>query len=132
MSEPNIKVNNFKKALSRLNAGIAKYNGTDDLLRDGVIQRFEFTFELAWKTLKAVFEDEGLIGLNSPKTVLREAFAAELIKDDELWLAMLNDRNSTAHIYNEQLAIEICHNIQEKYLTALANLLERIEKRLSD
>ena len=131
MSKPNIKVNNFKNALSRLKEGIAKYNGTDDLLRDGVIQRFEFTFELAWKTLKAVFEDEGLIGLNSPKTVLREAFAAELIKEDELWLAMLNDRNSTAHIYNEQLAIEICHNIQEKYVLALAKLLENIEKRLS-
>lgn len=130
MSEPNIKVNNFKNALSRLKEGIAKYNGTDDLLRDGVIQRFEFTFELAWKTLKAVFEDEGLIGLNSPKTVLREAFAAELIKEDELWLAMLNDRNSTAHIYNEHLAIEICHNIQEKYVLALAKLLENIEKRL--
>lgn len=132
MSEPNIKINNFKNALSRLKEGIAKYNGTDDLLRDGVIQRFEFTFELAWKMLKAVFEDEGLIGLNSPKTVLREAFAAELIKEDELWLAMLNDRNSTAHIYNEQLAIEICHNIQEKYVMALANLLEKIEKRLSE
>jgi nucleotidyltransferase substrate binding protein (TIGR01987 family) len=131
MSEPNIKVNNFKNALSRLKEGIAKYNGTDDLLRDGVIQRFEFTFELAWKTLKAVFEDEGLIGLNSPKTVLREAFAAELIKEDELWLAMLNDRNSTAHIYNEHLANEICHNIQEKYVLALAKLLENIEKRLS-
>ena len=132
MSEPNIKINNFKNALSRLKEGIAKYNGTDDLLRDGVIQRFEFTFELAWKTLKAVFEDEGLIGLNSPKTVLREAFAAELIKEDELWLAMLNDRDSTAHIYNEHLAIEICHNIQEKYVIALANLLEKIEKRLSE
>ncbi|MDP4160762.1 MAG: HI0074 family nucleotidyltransferase substrate-binding subunit, partial [Bacillota bacterium] len=97
MSEPHIKINDFKNALSRLNEGIAKYNETDDLLRDGVIKRFEFTFELAWKTLKAVFEDEGLIGLNSPKSVLREAFAAELIKDDELWLAMLNDRNSTAY-----------------------------------
>lgn len=132
MSEPNIKVDNFKNALSRLKEGIAKYNENDDLLRDGVIQRFEFTFELAWKTLKAVFEDEGLIGLNSPKTVLREAFAAELIEEDELWLAMLKDRNSTAHIYNEHLAIEICHNIQEKYVNALANLLEKIEKRLSE
>lgn len=107
MSEPCIKLNNFRKALSRLSEGITKYDERDDLLRDGVIQRFEFTFELAWKTLKAVFEDEGLRGLNSPKSVLREAFAAELIKDDELWLAMLNDRNSTAHIYNERLAIEM-------------------------
>ena len=132
MSEPNIKFNNLKNALSRLNEGIAKYNETNDLLRDGVIQRFEFTFELAWKTLKAVFEDEGLIGLNSPKSVLREAFAAELIKDDELWLAMLNDRNSTAHIYNERLAIEICCNIQEKYVQALFDLQKKIEKRLCE
>ncbi|WP_367142724.1 HI0074 family nucleotidyltransferase substrate-binding subunit [Desulfosporosinus sp.] len=79
-----------------MNEGIAKYNEANDLLRDGVIQRFEFTFELAWKTLKAVFEDEGLIGLNSPKTVLREAFAMGLIQDDELWLTMLSDRNSTS------------------------------------
>jgi len=132
MSEPYIKFNNFSNTLSRLKEGINKYNEADDLLRDGVIQRFEFTFELAWKTLKAVFEDEGLIGLNSPKTVLREAFVAELIKDDELWLAMLNDRNSTAHIYNEQLAIEICRNIREKYVIALMNLLENIEKRLGE
>jgi len=132
MSEPFIKFNNFNNALSRLKEGIVKYNETDDLLRDGVIQRFESTFELAWKTLKAVFEDEGLIGLNSPKTVLREAFAAELIKDDELWLAMLSDRNSTAHIYNEPLAIEICRNIREKYVVAFVELLENVERRLSE
>ena len=132
MSEPKLKVNNFNNALDRLKEGIAKYDEADDLSRDGVIQRFEFTFELAWKTLKAVFEDEGLTGLNSPKTVLREAFAAELIKDDELWLAMLNDRNSTAHIYSEQLAIEISHNIQDKYVIELANLLEEIKTRLGE
>jgi len=129
MSEPNIKINNFSNALSRLEEGVAKYDETNDLLRDGVIQRFEFTFELAWKTLKAVFEDEGLTGLNSPKTVLREAFAAELIKDDELWLSMLGDRNSTAHIYSEQLAIEICKNIQGKYIIELVNLLGKIKIR---
>lgn len=64
------------------------------------------------------------------KTVLREAFAAELIKDDELWLAMLSDRNSTAHIFNEQLAIKICHSIQENYVIALENLCEKIKIRL--
>lgn len=132
MSELSLKVNNFNNALARLKEGIDKYDEADDLLRDGVIQRFEFTFELAWKTLKAVFEDEGLIGLNSPKTVLREAFAAELIKDDEVWLAMLSDRNSTAHIYDEQLAIKICHNIQDKYVIELTNLLKNINARLGE
>lgn len=73
MSEPKLKVNNFNNALARLKEGIAKYDELDDLSRDGIIQRFEFTFELAWKSLKVLFENEGLTGLNSPKTVLREA-----------------------------------------------------------
>lgn len=131
MSELNSKINNFNNALVKLKEGIAKYDESNDLLRDGVIQRFEFTFELAWKSLKVVFEDEGLSGLNSPKTVLREAYASELIADDELWLAMLSDRNSTAHIYSEQLAIEICRNIQDKYVIEFANLLEKIRLRLA-
>jgi len=126
MSEPNIKVSNFNNAIARLIQGVAKYDEADDLSRDGVIQRFEFAFELAWKTLKVVFESEGLTGLNSPKTVLREAFAAELVNDDELWLSMLSDRNSTAHIYSEQLAIEICQNIRERYVSAFVNLLKKI------
>ena len=69
--------------MDRLNQGIAKLDASDDLARDGLIQRFEFTFELAWKTLQNCFEDEGLTGLNSPKTVLREAYAARLIEDED-------------------------------------------------
>lgn len=129
MSDYNQKFENYKSALQRLNDGIMKYNQTNDLLRDGLIQRFEFTFELAWKTLKAIFEDEGLLGLNSPKTVLREAFSAGLIKKDELWLAMLSDRNTTAHIYNEQLAIEICSKIIKEYACEFNQLQEQIEIR---
>lgn len=94
-----------------------------------MIQRFKFTFELAWKTLKVIFENEGLIGLNSPKTVLREAFSAGLIEDDELWLLMLNDRNSTSHIYNEKLAIEICNNIIAKYAIGFEALIKQIQQR---
>ncbi len=132
MSEPKTKLSNFENALTRLKEGLAKYDEVNDLSRDGVIQRFEFTFELAWKTLKAVFEDEGLTGLNSPKTVLREASAAELIRDDELWLAMLSDRNSTTHIYSEQTAIKICHDIEERYVIALGELLKQIKTRLGE
>jgi len=130
MSDYNQKFENYTSALNRLNDGIIKYDQTNDLLRDGLIQRFEFTFELAWKTLKAIFEDEGLTGLNSPKTVLREAFSAGLIAKDELWLAMLSDRNTTAHIYNEQLAIEICSKIIKEYVDEFAQLQEQIKMRM--
>ena len=130
MNNCNRKFQNFKNALNRLKEGILKFDESNDLLRDGLIQRFEFTFELAWKTLKVCFEEDGLIRLNAPKTVLREAFSAGIIKDDELWLAMLNDRNSTLHIYSEQLAIQICDNIKVKYVIALNELMEQIEIRI--
>jgi nucleotidyltransferase substrate binding protein (TIGR01987 family) len=129
MSDYKTKFENYTNALSRLKEGILKFDEENDLLRDGLIQRFEFTFELAWKTLKVSFEDEGLMGLNSPKAVLREAFSAGLIQDDELWLAMLNDRNSTSHIYSDQLAIKICKNIRERYVNALDDLMEQIKSR---
>lgn len=132
MSDYRQKFENYKNALGRLNEGVLKLDQSNDLLRDGLIQRFEFTFELAWKTLKAVFEDEGLIGLNSPKAVLREAFAAEIIKKDDLWLSMLNDRNSTSHIYSEQVALLICNNIVNKYISELNDILKEIEKRYID
>jgi len=79
MKENSSKLQNFIKAVDRLKEGLLQYNEENELLIDGIIQRFEFTFELAWKTLKEVFEDEGLIGLNSPKSVLREAFSARII-----------------------------------------------------
>ena len=68
--------------------------------------------------------------LNSPKTVLREAFSAGLIKKDELWLAMLSDRNTTAHIYNEQLAIEICNKIIKEYVCEFNELNRKIKMRM--
>lgn len=132
MSEPYTKLDNFEKAYARLKEGSNRYDGNDDLMRDGLIQRFEFTFELAWKTLQAVFEDEGLIGLNSPKRILREAFATEVIGNEELWLSMLDDRNATVHIYNEMTAVRICQDIKGKYVPAFAELVERIRERLSE
>lgn len=124
-------MHNYKNALNRLIEGINGFDENDDLLRDGLTQRFEFTFELAWKTLKSIFEEEGLTGLNSPKTVLREALEGGLIIDDELWLVMLKDRNSITHIYNEQLTIKICNNIRQKYVNEFKQLLEGIEIRIA-
>lgn len=130
MTDYRNKLDSFHKALERLLEGIQLYTGkdggVDDLIRDGVIQRFEFTFELAWKTIKAIFEAEGLKGLNSPKTVLREAYSAGLIDDEELWLSILKDRNETVHLYDKLTAIRICNNIKHKY----AAEFEKLEKKL--
>ncbi len=126
MSGQNNKIGNYMKALESLKNGLEQYDGISDLARDGLIQRFEYTFELAWKTLKHRFESEGLLGLNSPKNVLREAYSALLIKDEEVWLAMLKDRNTTAHMYNKQLAEEICNNIKAIYLPAFEKLAENL------
>lgn len=123
------KYENYKNAFIRLKEGVEEYDKSNDLQRDGLIQRFEFTFELSWKTLKSIFEDEGLTGTTSPKMVLREAFSSGMIEDDELWLMMLNDRNSTSHIYNEKLAIEICDNIITKYINAFEDLSKKIHIR---
>jgi nucleotidyltransferase substrate binding protein (TIGR01987 family) len=77
-----------------------------------------------------VFEDEGLIGLNSPKSVLKEAFSAGIIQDEKLWMNMLMDRNSISHMYNESNAIEICENIKEQYAEAFGKLKENIIERI--
>lgn len=71
--------------------------------KDGTIQRFEFTFELAWKTLQAAIRDQGL-DANSPKRCIREAARLELIDGPEQWFEFLEQRNNIAHSYNEQLA----------------------------
>lgn len=130
MSNLHTKVENYQRALAKLREGLQKYDQSDDLARDGLIQRFEFTFELAWKTLKTVFENEGLIGLNSPKMVLKEALSSTMIGDEELWLKMLADRNSASHIYSESMAIEICQRIGTSHLKALEELGERIAQRI--
>lgn len=129
MNKKRTKFENYTNAIKRLKEGASKIDEDNDLLRDGLIQRFEFTFELAWKTLKFLFEDEGLMGLNSPKAVLREAFSAGLIEGEDLWITMLRDRNSTSHIYNENISKEICNKIIEKYAFELDKLREKIKAR---
>lgn len=77
-----------------------------DLEKAGAIQYFEFTYELAWKTLKRVLSARGR-ELNSPKTVFREAALEKLIDDPELWFDFTKDRNETVHTYNRSKANSI-------------------------
>ena len=109
-----IKRENFQNALLRLKEGLAGYPTASDqkLARDGIIQRFEFTCELAWKTTREWLLDQGHVELNSPKAVMRQAFADGLISDSDGWIGLLNDRNLTSHIYDENTADQIFQRIQ--------------------
>jgi len=92
---------------------------------DGTIQRFEFTFELFWKTLQHVLADEGMTA-NSPKAALRQAYRLGWLDDEEQWLKILEDRNLTAHTHREPLALGIYRRIPG-HCAAMRDAFERIE-----
>jgi nucleotidyltransferase substrate binding protein (TIGR01987 family) len=104
----------LEQAYSRLEEALAVPR--DEVLAlDGTIQRFEFTFEMAWKTLKVYLEDQGIIA-HSPKGCLREAFKIGWIAEEEPWLAVLQARNMTSHVYNEEMAVDIYTEIRKNHL----------------
>lgn len=87
-----------------------------DSVRDGTIQRFEFCTELAWKTMREYLLDQGYTNINSPKEVIKQAFAFGMIEDNGTWVELLNDRNLTSHVYDETTAKEIFNRIESRYL----------------
>lgn len=101
---------NFGHALARLREALGVPSDAP-LAIDGTVQRFEFVFELAWKTLKAALEAEG-VGARTPREVLREATRAGWLTDEDTWLDMLEDRNLSSHTYSEESAREIYGRIR--------------------
>ncbi len=118
-SEVLLKIDNFERALNRLKEAVER--AEDDLDKDGVIQRFEFTVELLWKALKSILAYQGIECL-SPRNCIKESFKANLINDDEVILDMLDDRNKSSHIYSEATSEEIFGRIKGVYLHYMLNL----------
>lgn len=121
------KLSKLKSAVDRLEEAINEYKTSkSDTVRDGVIQRFEFCTELSWKTLREKLLDEGIVEINSPKSVVKEAFRNGIIKEETLWINLLSDRNSTSHIYDEETAKDIYTNIETSYITEFQRLIETL------
>lgn len=114
---------NFDKAFKRLTDAIQIIRNEPDnvLLQAGLIQTYEFTFELAWKTLKDYLEMEGFT-VPSPRATLRQAFQCGYIQQGDVWLKALNDRNLTAHTYDDEVAKEVIADIQQTYYFLLKDL----------
>ncbi len=96
----------LEQAITRLEEALAHKADPDRLIIDATIQRFEFTFELCWKTLKRFLEVEGIV-VKSPRQTLMEAYQMGWLNDEEEWLQMIEDRNLTSHVYREEIADQI-------------------------
>ncbi len=114
----------FTSALSRLEEALNDDLAKGSIVIDGTIQRFEFTFELAWKLKRAILNYRG-IEANTPRDVIKEGYRTYLISDGDGWISMLDDRNMTAHIYDETKALEIYKKIKDNHLKLLLELVKK-------
>ncbi len=100
------------------------------IMRAGLIHVYEHTLELSWKTLKDYLSSQGFNDVKTPKQVIRTAFNAGIIKDGELWIEAIDDRNIVAHEYDEQKADVLCAEIIDKYLLLLKSLYLYLQQEL--
>jgi nucleotidyltransferase substrate binding protein (TIGR01987 family) len=124
------RFSNFKKALAKLGE-VATRGDSDtlsDLEKEGMIQRFEYTFELAWKTLQDLLEYKGYKDIAGPNPVLEQALKDGYIKDEKNWRNMKKSRELTSHTYNSETADDIAQNITHEYYELLKKLEHRLEE----
>ncbi len=116
---------NYRKVLKQMKKFIDK-GDLSELEEQGLIKSFEYTFELAWKTLKNFLEYSGQNDIYGSRDVIRKAFQLNLIEDGQGWMEMLKSRNKTSHTYNEETAREICTAVTSQYF----ELFRRLEKKM--
>lgn len=134
------RFSNFEKALQKLDLAV-KYirqniltaNGEnmdrtlDEMIREGLIQRFEYTHELAWNVMKDYAEYQGNPDVGGSRDATREAFEMKLISDGSIWMDMIFSRNQTSLTYNEQIAEEIYSRIINDYYPAFLEFQKNME-----
>jgi len=118
------RFSNFKKALLQLGyaAELSEERSLSQLEKQGVIQAFEFTHELAWNVFKDYLEDQGEQNIRGSKDATRSAFKVSLISDGELWMAMIQSRNISSHTYDEATAELLFVAIMEDYFPLFVTL----------
>ena len=126
---------NLERALSRLKEAIAKREslfeeGFSDFYLDVIVKRFEFTFEMSWKSIKRYLDFNG-IDCRSPRGCFKEAYALELISGEAVWLSMIEDRNLTSYIYSEEEARGILERV-DQFVEAFDGLDLELHRRLGN
>jgi nucleotidyltransferase substrate binding protein (TIGR01987 family) len=125
------RFSNYNKAFSQLEKALEQ-NSYNDLERQGLIKAFEFTYELAWNTLKDFLNDKGYTELIGSKDTIRLAYKTGLIEDGEEWMKMLKSRNLAAHTYHSGTAEAIVKNIQNSYYPLFKKLQKKMETEIKE
>ena len=120
------RFSNYRKALGTLRAAVdlSQKRGLSELEKQGLIQSFEYTYELGWNTQKDYLAFQGIADLSGARDTIREAFRLGIIQEGDTCMQMLKARNLSAHTYNEDTANQIVSAVCEKYLSAFEHLLK--------
>lgn len=119
---------NFEKAYKQLQSAVTDFPKLSDLEKEGLIQRYQYTFELAWKTLKDYLESQG-VSASFPREVIKASFLHQIIQNGEVWMDMLEKRNLMAHTYDEvkfKLALQY---INDQYFSAITQVYQELGDR---
>ncbi|MBN6069696.1 nucleotidyltransferase substrate binding protein [Aggregatibacter actinomycetemcomitans] len=120
---------NYKRALNQLETALHEYADTNlDIIKEGIIQRFEFTHELAWKLMQDILQVEGVADILGSRTATRMAFNRGLIQQGDIWLEMVKSRNITVHTYDEKILAQEFSKIMTLYLPLFLQFKQRVEK----
>lgn len=120
------RLKHFSKALGQLTKFINK-GDLNELEKQGLIQAFEYTYELAWNMLKDYFEFQGETGIGGSRDAIRLAFKRDLIKNGEVWMEMITSRTLTTHTYNEEVAEQIASAVFNLYFPEFAALQAKMK-----
>ena len=122
------RFNNYKKAVAALERSVvaARERNLNEMEEQGLVQGFEFTFELSWKLLKDYLESKGFKDFHGSRDTYRLAFQEGLISNGEIWMEMIDSRNRSSHTYEESIAREIISLVIAKYFLKFQELLEKM------
>lgn len=127
------RFSNFRKALAKLGE-VAAHRTIEELSEletEGLIQRFEYTYELAWKTLQDLLRDKGYLDIAGPNPVIEQAFHDGYIKNSEAWKKMKKSRELTSHTYNSETAEDIAESVIDSYYGLFTDLEKKLEEERS-
>ena len=128
------KLDNFSNCLTILRNADFKLAANNDIYRNGVIEQFNLTFELAWKALQEILRLHGAEGVDtgSPREILQLGYKLGFVNDSAVWLLMLKKRNTSVHIYNEQEVDEMILLIRDSFIPAFVALEKTLREKLAE